>query len=269
MGYPRVGSNPSSRTTLTGTSTMDKELTEDRKFTVNVSSPGGCKRVLEIHVPEEELERERKAVIRELRRDLRVPGFRKGKVPETYITKNYAGAVESDAVRNLLPVVYEQAVMKEGLHPLGEPNFENLKAGEGDGLRMEAHIEVRPEVTLEGYKDVRVEAAREEVTDERVNATLKQMREHMATYQDVSREATATDYVVIDYAPYGDDGAPDEAPGRVSTRWPLDSGAPAGGIPDGGWWARRRVTRPTSPWPTRRTSPTRSWPAKRRSSRSK
>ena len=43
---------------------MDKELTEDRKFTVNVSSPDGCKRVLEIHVPEEELERERTAVIR-------------------------------------------------------------------------------------------------------------------------------------------------------------------------------------------------------------
>jgi trigger factor len=202
---------------------MDKELTEDRKFTVNVSSPGGCKRVLEFHVSEEELERERRAVIRELRRDLRVPGFRKGKVPESYITKNYAGAIESDAVRNLLPVVYEQAIMKEGLHPLGEPNFENLKAEEGEGLRMEAHIEVRPEVTLEGYKDIKVEAARQEVTDERVNATLDQMREHMATYQDVSRASTATDYLVIDYAPYGDDGAPDES--ARQSEYPVDLGS--------------------------------------------
>jgi len=202
---------------------MDKELTEDRKFTVSVSSPGGCKRVLEIHVPEEELERERKAVIRELRRELRVPGFRKGKVPEGYVTKNYAGAIESDAVRNLLPVVYEQAVVNEGLHPLGEPNFENLKAEEGDGLSLEAHIEVRPEVTVDGYKSVKIEAVRQEVTDERVNATLDQMREHMATYQDVSREATATDYVVIDYAPYGDDGALDEAARQSEYPVALDS----------------------------------------------
>lgn len=202
---------------------MDKELTEDRKFTVDVSSPGGCKRVLAIHVPEEELERERRLVIRELRRELKVPGFRKGKVPEGYITKNYAGAIESDAVRNLLPEVFEQAVIREGLHPLGEPSFENLKTGEGDGLRLEAHIEVRPEITVEGYRDVRVEATRQEVTDERVNHTLEHMREHMASYQDVDRAATASDYLVIDYAPYGDDGAPDESARQSQYPVALDS----------------------------------------------
>ena len=189
---------------------MDRELAPDRKFTVEVTSPGECKRVLAIKVPEEELAREREVITQELRQELRVPGFRRGKVPLGFVAKNYADVIRSDAVRNLLPHVYEMAVMQEGLYPLGEPQFENLVTEEGDGLAFEAHFEVRPEVEIKGYDSVKVEVARTEISDEKVAETLEHLRERMAVYSDVDRAATSSDYVTIDYAPYLDNGEIDE-----------------------------------------------------------
>jgi trigger factor len=103
----------------------------ERSFTVTVAAPSQTRRVLSMHVPVEELEKEQAAVLQEMRRQIRVPGFRKGKVPPGFIQKNYADAIQSDAVRNLLPEVYEQALHREHLHPLGEPVFENIKLEDG------------------------------------------------------------------------------------------------------------------------------------------
>jgi trigger factor len=189
---------------------MEKELTGDRKFTVNVSSEGQCKRVLDIEIPEEELERERGLIKQELRRDLRVPGFRKGKVPVSYIEKNYGEVIRGDAVRNLLPVVYEQAVRQEHLHPLGEPHFHDLAAEPGEGIKVRIHVEVRPEIEIEGYHSIAVEATRKEVSDEQVQEALQGLRERLASYQPVERAAESTDLVTIDYAPYLESGEIDE-----------------------------------------------------------
>jgi trigger factor len=167
-------------------------------------------RVLTIEVSEAEMQREREAVARQLRQELRVPGFRPGKVPMAYVEKNYGDAIQGDAVRNLLPAVYEQAVTQEGLRPLGEPHFEKLKAERGEGMRVEARVEVRPEVRIAGYESVRVQVPRRPVGDAQVDEALQGLREGMATYVTVDRPSTATDYMVIDYAPRLDSGEIDE-----------------------------------------------------------
>jgi trigger factor len=185
----------------------------EREFTVAVASPSQTRRVLSFQVPAQEMERARAAVKAELRRELRIPGFRKGKVPPGYIDKNYADVVATDAVRNMLPLVYEQGLARERLHPLGDPRFENVEFEDG-GLRFDAVIDVRPDVEITGYDRLRVQAPRQVVADEDVNRAVASLRERLAVYETVDRPATAEDTVVIDYVPLAADGKPDE-PSRV------------------------------------------------------
>lgn len=181
----------------------------ERQFAVSVASPSQTKRVLSFQVPAEEMEKERAAVLAELRRELRIPGFRKGKVPPGFIEKNYADVIQTDAVRNMLPVVYEQGLGRERLHPLGEPRFENVAFADG-GLKFDATIEVRPDVVLKGYDRVGVEAAMRTIADEDVDRAIASVREQLAVFEAVQRPATPSDTVVIDYVPLDDAGEPDE-----------------------------------------------------------
>lgn len=155
------------------------------------------------------MEKEREAVRAEVRRELRIPGFRKGKVPPGYIEKNYADVIATDAVRNMLPVVYEQGLARERLHPLGDPTFQNVEFADG-GLRFEAAIEVRPDVVLKGYDRISVESARRDVTDQDVEGAMAALRERFAVYETVDRPATPADTVAIDYVPLDASGAPEE-----------------------------------------------------------
>lgn len=193
---------------------MDEELTTggdgDKYFTVTVDNTGQCTRSLTLEVTDEALQKEKKRIVEKLRRDIEVPGFRKGKVPASYIRKNYDDHVQSDAVQNLLTQVYHEAIESEGLRPLAEPRFENLKAEDGNGVSVVAHIEVKPEVKIKDYTGLSVESNKREVDDAKVQETLQQIREGMVQYQAVDRPAQADDYLVIDFAPYLESGELDE-----------------------------------------------------------
>jgi trigger factor len=181
----------------------------ERDFTVTVAAPSQTRRVLSVQVPAGELEKEQAAVLEGLRRQIRVPGFRQGKVPPGYIQKNYADVIQSDAVRNLLPDIYEQALDREHLHPLGEPVFENVKLEDG-GVRFDVTIDVRPDVRLRGYEKVTVDVPRRAISDQDVDQALDSLRERLAAFETVTRPATPSDHLVIDYVPLNDDGTPDE-----------------------------------------------------------
>jgi len=178
----------------------------ERSFTLSVASPSQTRRVLSVQVPAEELEKERAAVLAEMRREIRVPGFRKGKVPAGFIQKNYADVIQSDAVRNLLPAVYEQALDREHLHPLGEPVFENIKLEDG-GVNFDVRIEIRPEVAIKGYDRLSIEVPRRPIGDPDVDQALESLRERLAILEKVNRPAQGADHLVIDYVPLAADGS--------------------------------------------------------------
>jgi trigger factor len=193
---------------------MNEVLPGGKTFTVSVQENGQCGRILNLRIHDEAFQAEKSRVTDKLRRELNVPGFRKGKVPVGYIRKNYADLVHSEAVQNLLPEVYHQAVHSENLLPLTDPRFEKLTAKDGDGVSVEAHIEVKPEIRLTGYTGVSVTVERREIGDTDVEETLQGLRKHMATYSTVARPAQGDDLVVIDYAPVLESGETDEAARR-------------------------------------------------------
>jgi trigger factor len=193
---------------------MVEELTsdggEDKIFTVTVDSPGLCKRKLKLEIRDDAVQAEKERIMEKLRKDLEVPGFRKGKVPLSYIRKNYHDAIHADAVQNLLGMVYHEAIHSEGLRPLADPRFDDLQAEDGEGIAVEAHIEVKPEIEVHGYKDVKVEVEKRDVGDSQVDSTLENIRQRMSTFQTVDRTSQPDDYMVIDFAPYLDSGELDE-----------------------------------------------------------
>jgi trigger factor len=192
----------------------------DRNFTVTVSSPGECKRMLALEIPWEEMVEEEKLVTAELRHDLKVPGFRKGKVPLKYIEKNYKEAIRSDAVRNLLPSIYEEALVREGITPIGDPRFENVKTDEGQPITMDVTVEIRPEPKIDGYRGIKVKVEKKTIEDKNVDEALEHIREQMATLKVVDRPVKPDDYVLVDYGPIGDDGEVDKQ--RLAVNYPID-----------------------------------------------
>jgi trigger factor len=192
----------------------------ERNFTVEVKASGDCKRTLSIEIPWQELVDEEARVVAQLRQEVKVPGFRKGKVPAKYIEKSYKDVIRSDAVRNLLPAVYEDALVREGITPIGEPRFENVKTDDGKPVTMDVTVEIRPQPEVSGYKGVKLKAEKRTIDDSAVEETLNSIREQMATLKVVDRPIRDEDYVLVDYGPLLDNGEIDKE--RLATNYPID-----------------------------------------------
>jgi trigger factor len=138
----------------------------------------------------------------ELARDMRMPGFRKGKVPAQLVIQRVGrDAVLEQALRDSLPEWYERALLDTGITPVGDPelNVASLP-GTGEELSFSIEVAVRPGAKLGEYKGLEVGRAEPEVPAEAVQAELDRLREGFASLDPVDRPAATGDLVVIDYS---------------------------------------------------------------------
>src|SRR5919198_5973448 len=139
---------------------------------------------------------------RQLAGDMRVPGFRKGKVPaELVIQRVGREAVVEQALRDSLAEWYERALLDTGITPIGDPqlNVESLP-GAGEELEFSIEVAVRPPAKLGEYKGLEVGRVEPEVPDDAVQGELDRLREGFASLNPVERAAAPGDIVVIDYS---------------------------------------------------------------------
>jgi trigger factor len=137
-----------------------------------------------------------------LARDLRMPGFRKGKAPPQLVIQRVGReAVLEQALRDSLPEWYERALLETGITPVGDPelNVSSLP-GAGEELSFSIEVAVRPDAKLGEYKGLEVGRAEAEVPDEAVQTELDRLREGFASLDPVDRAAAAGDLVLIDYS---------------------------------------------------------------------
>ncbi|MGI8632833.1 MAG: trigger factor [Solirubrobacterales bacterium] len=136
-----------------------------------------------------------------LGRELRMPGFRKGKVPPSLVLQRVGrAAVLQQAVEESMPEWYGEAVRESGIVPIGEPELSLGDVPEETGpLTFSIEIGVRPVATLGEYKGLEVGKAEAEADPEQVDAELERMRETLASLEEVAREAAEGDFVIIDY----------------------------------------------------------------------
>src|SRR3954468_9103150 len=136
-----------------------------------------------------------------LGRDLKIPGFRKGKVPPQVVLQRVGReAVLDEAVRNALPDWYEEAIGDARLHTVGDPSVDLGDLPEkGSPLEFSIEVGVRPNAKLGDYKGLEVGRREPEVKTEDVDAEIDQLREKSAALENVERPAKEGDFVVIDF----------------------------------------------------------------------
>ena len=157
---------------------------------------------VDAEVPAEEVERRVQQAARKLGGQLRIPGFRKGKVPPPVVMRRLGReAVFDEALRSSLSEWYIDAIDTAGIAPIGEPdiNFSEDVPGQGEPLAFSIEIGVRPTAKLGEYKGLEVGRREPTVADADVDAELDRLRDRVATLDTVERPAQKGDFVVLDY----------------------------------------------------------------------
>ena len=138
---------------------------------------------------------------RKNRSRINVPGFRKGKAPRKVIEMQFGeGVFYEDAIDELFPSVYSEAIKEHGIEPVDRPEFDLKTIGSGKDLEFSVEVFVKPDVTLGQYKGVAVHKNHTEVTEDDVKAEIERARERASRYIDIDgRAAKLDDQVTIDY----------------------------------------------------------------------
>ncbi len=161
---------------------------------------------LTVEVAAEELEKALNAAYQKQKKNISIPGFRKGKVPRAMVEKMYGPAVfYEDAVNSLIPIEYEKAAEESGLDIVSRPEINVEQIEKGKPFIFTAEVAVKPEVTLGEYKGLEVPKADVEVTDEEIEAELKKEQEKNArTIHVEDRPAQEGDKVTLDFEGFVD-----------------------------------------------------------------
>jgi trigger factor len=156
---------------------------------------------LTIEVPFEELKSNLDQAYREVARQVRVPGFRPGRVPPRVIDQRVGrGAVLEQAVNEAVPQLYSKAVAEQEFYPLGQPELEITRLDDGKELAFTAEVDVRPNFELPSLDGLSVTVENAEVSPDQVEEYLGSLRERFASLKTVDRVARDGDFVSIDLA---------------------------------------------------------------------
>ncbi len=152
------------------------------------------------------LETERQKVYRQQVGKMNVPGFRKGKAPLAMIKKLYGeGVFMDEALNNLLPDAYEEAIKEAGLAVVSRPEFDIVSMDDNGQAVLKATFDVKPEVTVKEYKGLKAEREVTEVTDEMVDNDIKSAQQRAAREIEVTdRAAELNDTADIDFEGFVD-----------------------------------------------------------------
>ena len=189
---------------------------------VTVETLEGLERRLNITVPAANIEDAVAAELRNIAKNRRFDGFRKGKVPMKMVAQMYGKAVRQDILGEVMQRHFIEAIVKEKINPAGAPTFAPVEVKEGADLVFTATFEVYPEVELKGLENITVEKPAAEVQDSDVEEMLETLRKQQSTWTEVEEAAENGKRVSIDFVG-SIDGV--EFEGGKAENFPLEMGA--------------------------------------------
>lgn len=157
---------------------------------------GPCQKRITIEVPAQAVAAEVGRVVGDLRQQIRLPGFRRGKIPVSLVRRRFREDIERQVAERLVPRYWRQAQAEENLDPLLPPRFEELKIEEGEPLMLVASVETRPAITLGSLDDFRLPEESTDPSDEEIERALGDLRRRHATWSPAERSAARGDLVI-------------------------------------------------------------------------
>jgi trigger factor len=154
---------------------------------------------LTVEVPFDELKPSMDAAYKKVGLQVRIPGFRPGKVPAAVLDQRVGRAVVlEEAINSAIPGFYDEAVRELELQPLGQPSLEVTEFADRAPLIFTAEVEVKPVIELPAYDKVAVTVEDATVSDEQVEEQLEAMLDRFGALVDVERPVATGDYVILD-----------------------------------------------------------------------
>jgi len=168
----------------------------------SVTELGDSRVRVEVGIEADAVQHRLERAAHQLARDMRMPGFRKGKVPPQLVIQRVGReAVLEQALRDSLPEWYERALLDTGITPVGDPKLDVPSLPDaGEDLSFSIEVAVRPKATLGAYRGLEVGRAEVEVPEDAVQGELDRLREGFASLDPVDRPAAKGDLVVIDFS---------------------------------------------------------------------
>jgi trigger factor len=164
-----------------------------------VETLGPTRAKLTVEVPFEELKPSLDKAYKDIAQQINVPGFRRGKVPPMVIDRQVGrGAVLEQAINEVVPQKYVEALQSHDLQPLAQPEVEITRIDDNEAIEFTAEVDVRPEFTLPDWHGLSAEVEDTAVSDDDVEEQVAARRERFGTLSDVERPAADGDFVTID-----------------------------------------------------------------------
>ncbi|MDE2059850.1 MAG: trigger factor [candidate division NC10 bacterium] len=167
---------------------------------VDIEEINSTKRALRVELPAQSLSEKLETAYLHLAKKARLPGFRPGKIPRDLLRSRFKDEARQEALKELIPESYNQALKESNLDPISEPMLEEIVCEEGKPLSYRATFDVKPALQLSGYAGIEVYKEKIEATDSEVDQALEHLRERAAEYVPMEGwPALQEDLLVIDY----------------------------------------------------------------------
>lgn len=175
---------------------------EQFQYDIKIEDAGPATKKVVVEIPKERIEQKLAEQFKELRQQAAIPGFRPGHAPQKLVEKRFSNDVREQVRRALISESYQQAVEKNSLQVLGEPEFDNpesIQLPESGGLSYSFQIEVQPAIKLPELANLKVKKPKIAVTDENVDQAMHNLQEQQGTLVPVEdRGIQDKDYVTAD-----------------------------------------------------------------------
>jgi trigger factor len=172
---------------------------EEYRVKSTVETLGPTRVRLSVEVPFEELKPSLDKAYKSVAQQIRVPGFRPGRVPPAIVDQRVGRAfVLEQAVNEAVPQRYADAVREHEVKVVGQPDINVTKYDDKDGVEFTAEVDIRPEMLLPAFEDLAVTVDDIEISDSDVDEQVDGLRERFATLKGVERPVADGDYVSID-----------------------------------------------------------------------
>ena len=167
---------------------------------IEIEDVDSCNKKIKFEIPHQEYDKKVKQYYQKLGREVKVPGFRKGKVPIALLEKQFGPDVKKEVLSNLISEELNNAIVEKDLRAVGQPHLLEVNAEEGTDISVSASVEVLPTVELQDYSGIELKITTPRVTDEEVDQTIEALRQRKAeNVQVTGRPAQDKDLLKIDF----------------------------------------------------------------------
>ncbi len=189
---------------------------------VSIQTTSGLERKLTVGVPAERVDKEVNARLQKAAGQVRLDGFRPGKVPMKVMKQRFGAGVRQEVIQEVMSQSFQEAIVQEKIKPAGMPSIEPKNLEPGNDLEYVATFEVFPDIDIQDISSIAVVKPVAEISDTDIDNMVETLRKQRATWEEVDRAAAEGDQVNINYVGTKDG---EEFEGGSAENSPLELGS--------------------------------------------